>query len=94
MPEYELQTQPNDHHKRDSSDSRPTMVLAALARSHWNEHQTGWRIKELVWPARRHPTAPFCIAQKRPLLQPTTRQPPERPPVALPHTILITHNAI
>ena len=33
-----------------------TIVFAALAVSHWIEHQTGWSIKKFVRTARRYRT--------------------------------------
>lgn len=44
------------HHIRESIDAHLTIVFAALAVSHWIEHQSGWSIKEFVRTARRYRT--------------------------------------
>jgi hypothetical protein len=44
------------HRTRDSIEAHLTIVLAALAVSHWVEHQTGWSIKKFVHTARRYRT--------------------------------------
>jgi hypothetical protein len=51
-----VQARPVYHHKRDSIEAHLTIVFAALAVSHWIEHQTGWRIKKFVRTARRYRT--------------------------------------
>ena len=47
---------PFHHRTRDSIDAHLTIVFAALAVSHWTEHQTVWRIKKFVRTARRYRT--------------------------------------
>jgi hypothetical protein len=47
---------PVDHRKRDSIEAHLTIVLAALAVSHWIETTTGWSIKKFVRTARRYRT--------------------------------------
>jgi hypothetical protein len=42
------------HRKRDSIEAHLTIVMAALAVSHWLERQTGWSIKKLVKTLRRY----------------------------------------
>ena len=49
----DLQARPVYHHKRESIEAHLTIVFAALAVSHWIEHQTGWSIKIFVRTARR-----------------------------------------
>ena len=56
MFKHDLQARPVDHHKRESIDAHLTIVFAALAVSHWIEHQTGWSIKKFVRTARRYRT--------------------------------------
>jgi hypothetical protein len=48
--------QPVYHHKRESIDAHLTIVFAALAVSHYIEHQTRWSIKKFVRTARRYRT--------------------------------------
>ncbi|OBI94121.1 transposase, partial [Mycobacterium alsense] len=54
MSKHDLQARPVYHHKRESIDAHLTIVFAALAVSHWIEHQTGWTIKKFVRTARRY----------------------------------------
>jgi hypothetical protein len=56
MSKHDLQARPIYHHKRESIDAHLTIVFAALAVSHWLEHQTGWSIKKFVRTARRYRT--------------------------------------
>ena len=56
MSKHDLQARPIYHHKRDSIEAHLTIVFAALAVSHWTEHQTGWSIKKFVRTARRYRT--------------------------------------
>ena len=51
-----LQARPVYHHTRESIEAHLTIVFAALAVSHWIEHQTGWSIKKFVRTARRYRT--------------------------------------
>jgi hypothetical protein len=41
-----------------------TIVFAALAVSHWIEHQTGWSIKKFVGTARRYRTVQIRAGRK------------------------------
>ena len=43
-------------HIRESIEAHLSIVLTALAVSHWIEHQTGWSIKKFVRTARRYRT--------------------------------------
>jgi transposase len=56
MSKHDLQARPIYHHKRESIDAHLTTVFAALAITHWIEHQTGWSIKKFVRTARRYRT--------------------------------------
>jgi transposase len=56
MSKHDLQARPIHHRTRDSIDAHLTIVFAALAVSHWTEHQTGWSIRKFVRTARRYPT--------------------------------------
>jgi len=40
MSKHDLQARPVYHHKRESIEAHLTIVFAALAVSHWIEHQT------------------------------------------------------
>jgi hypothetical protein len=50
MSKHDLQARPIYHHKRESIEAHLTIVFAALAVSHWVEHQTGWSIKNSSRP--------------------------------------------
>jgi transposase len=56
MSKHDLQARPIYHHKRESIEAHLTIVFAALAVSHWIEHQTGWSIKKFVQTLRRYRT--------------------------------------
>ncbi|WP_424751557.1 IS1634 family transposase [Mycobacterium sp.] len=56
MSKHDLQARPIYHRTRDSIEAHLTIVLAALAVSHWIEHQTGWSIKKFIRTARRYRT--------------------------------------
>jgi hypothetical protein len=56
MSKHDLQARPIYHRTRDSIDAHLSVVFAALAVSHWIEHQTGWSIKKFVRTARRYRT--------------------------------------
>ena len=56
MSKHDLQARPIYHHKRESIEAHLTIVFAALAVSHWIEHQNGWSIKKFVQTLRRHRT--------------------------------------
>ena len=56
MSKHDLQARPIYHHKRESIDAHLATVFAALAVTHWIEHQTGWSIKKFVRTARRYRT--------------------------------------
>ena len=56
MSKHDLQARPIYHHTRDSIEAHLTIVFAAMAVSHWIEHQTSWSIKKFVRTARRYRT--------------------------------------
>ena len=53
---HDLQARPIYHRTRDSIEADLTVVFAAMAISHWIEHQTGWSIEKFVRTARRYRT--------------------------------------
>jgi hypothetical protein len=48
MSKHDLRGRPIYHRTRDSIDAHLRVVFAAMAVSHWIEHQTGWSIKKFV----------------------------------------------
>ena len=56
MSKHDLQARPIYHRTRDSIEAHLSIVFAAMAVSHWIEHQTGWSIKKFVRTARRYRT--------------------------------------
>ena len=56
MSKHDLQARPIYHHLRESIEAHLSIVVAALAVSHYIEHQTGWSIKKFVRTARRYRT--------------------------------------
>ena len=64
MSKHDLQARPIYHHKRESIDAHLTIVFAALAVTHWIEHQTGWSIKKFVRTARRYRTIQIRAGQQ------------------------------
>jgi len=69
MSKHDLQARPY-HRSRDSIEAHLTIVFAALAVSHYIEHQTGWSIKNsCVPPAATAPSRSKPAA--RPSLPPT-----------------------
>ncbi len=64
MSKHDLQARPVYHHTRESIEAHLTIVFAALAVSHWIEHQTGWSIKKFVRTARRYRTVKIRAGQQ------------------------------
>jgi Transposase DDE domain len=64
MSKHDLQARPIYHHKRESIDAHLTIVFAALAVTHWIEHQTGWSIKKFVRTSRRYRTIQIRAGQQ------------------------------
>jgi transposase len=56
MSKHDLQARPIYHHTRESIEAHLTIVFAAMAVSHYIEHQTGWSIKRFVRTSRRYRT--------------------------------------
>jgi hypothetical protein len=56
MSKHDLQARPIYHCTRDSIEAHLSVVFAAMAVSHWIEHQTNWSIKKFVRTARRYRT--------------------------------------
>jgi transposase len=56
MSKHDLQARPIYHHIRESIEAHLSVVVAAMAVSHWTEVQTGWSIKKFVRTARRYRT--------------------------------------
>ena len=56
MSKHDLQARPIYHHIRESIEAHLSIVVAAMAVSHWIEVQTGWSIKKFVRTARRYRT--------------------------------------
>jgi Transposase DDE domain len=56
MSKHDLQARPIYHHIRESIEAHLSIVVAALAVSHWIERQTSWTIKKFVCTARRYRT--------------------------------------
>ena len=71
MSKHDLQARPIYHHKRESIEAHLTIVFAALAVSHWIEHQTGWSIKKFVRTTRRYRTVQIRAGQHRSSPPPT-----------------------
>ena len=70
MSKHDLQARPIYHHTRESIEAHLTIVFAALAVSHYIEHQTGWSIKKFVRTARRYRTVKIK-AEAKPSPPPT-----------------------
>ena len=64
MSKHDLQARPIYHRTRDSIEAHLTVVFAAMAVSHWSEHQTGWSIKKFVRTARRYRTVQIRAGQQ------------------------------
>jgi hypothetical protein len=56
MSKHDLQARPIYHYTRESIEAHLSIVVAAMAVSHWIETQTGWSIKKFVRTARRYRT--------------------------------------
>jgi transposase len=56
MSKHDLAARPIYHHLRESIEGHLSIVVTALAVSHYIETQTGWSIKKFVRTARRYRT--------------------------------------
>ena len=73
MSKHDLQARPVYHHLRESIEAHLSIVVTAMAVSHYIEHQTGWSIKKFVRTARRYRTSRSKPADKS--SPPPTRYP-------------------
>ena len=64
MSKSDLRARPIYHHKRESIEAHLTIVMAALAVSHWLERQTGWSISKLIKTLRRYHTVTIRAGNK------------------------------
>jgi len=53
MSKHDLQARPIYHHLRESIEAHLSIVVTAMAVSHYIEAQTGWSIKKFVRTTRR-----------------------------------------
>jgi len=56
MSKHDPAARPIYQHIRESIEAHLSIVVAAMAVSHWIETQTGWSIKKFVRTARRYRT--------------------------------------
>jgi transposase len=63
MSKHDLKARPVYHHKRESIDAHPAIVLAALAVTRFIEDRTGWSIKRFVRTARPYRTVQIRAGQ-------------------------------
>jgi hypothetical protein len=75
MSKYDLQARPIYHHWRDSIEAHLSIMVTAMAVSHYIEAQNGWRLKKFV----PQPLLPHREDQSRTpdpdRRRPTTRRP-------------------
>ena len=64
MSKHDLQARPIYHHLRESIEAHLSIVVTALAVSHYIEHQTGWSIKKFVRTARRYRTIKIRVGNQ------------------------------
>ena len=64
MSKHDLQARPIYHHLRDSIEAHLSIVVAAMAVSHYIETQTGWSIKKFVRTTRRYRTVKIKAGQQ------------------------------
>ena len=80
MSKHDLQARPIYHHKRESIEAHLSIVFAALAVSHWIEHQTGCSIKKFVQTLRRYRTVTIRAGNHTLIAaDPASRRHPRRP---------------
>ena len=69
MSKHDLRARPVYHYRRESIEAHLSVVFAALAVSHYIEHQTGWRYEEIRWnhmPLPHRPTSTSFTVHPRP----------------------------
>jgi hypothetical protein len=64
MSKHDLAARPIYHHLRESIDAHLSIVVTALAVSHWIEHQTGWSIATATRSQYPHSTNRETPAQR------------------------------
>jgi hypothetical protein len=64
MSKHDLQARPIYLHLRESIEAHLSIVLAAMAVSHYIEHQAGWSIKKFVRTARRYRTVRVKVGRQ------------------------------
>ena len=74
MSESDLRARPIYHHKRESIEAHLTIVMAALAVSHWLEQITDTSIKKIVQTLRRHRSIAVQTGRPHPPRQHPTRR--------------------
>jgi hypothetical protein len=77
MSKHDLQARPIYHHLRKSIEAHLSIVVAAMAVSHYIEHQTRWSIEKFVRTTRRYRTVKTRAGRPH-RRRPTTRRPPRR----------------
>jgi hypothetical protein len=81
MSTHDLQARPVYHDKRESIEAHLTIVFAALAFSHYIEHQTRWSIKKFVRTPlqhRPHQSQTPGARRRRPTARRTSAEPSPR----------------
>jgi transposase len=64
MSKHDLQARPIYHHLRESIEAHLSIVVAAMAVSHYIEAQTGWSIKKFVRTTRRYRTVKIKVGRQ------------------------------
>lgn len=73
-----LQARPIYHHLRDSIEAHLSIVVAAMAVSHYIETQIGWSVKKFVRTTRRYRTVKVKAGQHHPHRRRATARRPAR----------------
>lgn len=64
MSKHDLQARPIYHHLRESIEAHLSIVVTAMAISHYIETQTGWSIKKFVRTTRRYRTVKIKVGNQ------------------------------
>jgi hypothetical protein len=64
MSKHDLQARPMYHHLRESIEAHLSIVLTAMAISHYIETQTSWSIKKFVRTTRRYRTVKIKVGNQ------------------------------
>ena len=78
MSKHDLQARPIYHHLRDSIEAHLSIVVAAMAVSHYIETQIGWSVKKFVRTTRRYRTVKVKAGQHHPHRRRATARRPAR----------------